>query len=44
MERGLRYEFYAPYDPPPCIDKLKPLVEAFAHLFTHYRRRQPLGE
>ena len=32
-----RYEFYASYDLPARIDKLQPLVEAFAHRFNHHR-------
>ncbi len=39
-----RYEFYACYDLPPRIDKLKPLVDAFAHRFNHYRPHQALGD
>jgi len=35
-----RHEFYASYDLPNRIDKLKPLVDAFAHRFNHYRPHQ----
>jgi putative transposase len=39
-----RYEFYASYDLPNRIDKLQPLVDAFAHRFNHYRPHQALGD
>jgi hypothetical protein len=32
-----RYEFYACYDLPARIDKLQPLVDAFAHRYNHHR-------
>jgi putative transposase len=32
-----RYEFYACYDLPVRIDKLQPLVDAFAHRYNHHR-------
>lgn len=37
-----RYEFYACYDLPSRIDKLQPLVDAFAHRFNHYRPHDAL--
>jgi putative transposase len=39
-----RYEFYASYDLPNRIDKLQPLVDAFAHRFNHHRPHQALGD
>ena len=39
-----RYEFYASYDLPNRIDKLQPLVDAFAHRFNHFRPHQALGD
>ena len=39
-----RYEFYASYGLPHPIDKLQPLVEAFAHRSNHPRPRQALGD
>lgn len=39
-----RYEFYASYDLPNRIDKLQPLVDAFAHRFNNYRPHQALGD
>jgi transposase InsO family protein len=38
-----RYEFYATYDLPHRIDKLQPLVDAFAHRFNHHRPHDALG-
>ncbi len=37
-----RYEFYAVYDLPHSIDKLQPLVDAFAHRFNHHRPHDAL--
>ena len=31
MQATWRYEFYAVYDPPRRIDRLNPLIDAFAH-------------
>lgn len=39
-----RYEFYASFDLPHRIDKLQPLVDAFAHRFNHHRPHQALGD
>jgi putative transposase len=39
-----RYEFYASYDLPARIDKLQPLVDAFAHRYNHHRPHQALGD
>ena len=39
-----RYEFYASYELPHRIDKLQPLVDAFAHRYNHYRPHQALGD
>ena len=39
-----RYEFYASYDLPHRIDKLQPLVDAFAYRFNHHRPHQALGD
>lgn len=38
-----RYEFYACFDLPSRLDRLQPLVDAFAHRFNHYRPHQALG-
>jgi putative transposase len=37
-----RYEFYACYDLPSRLDKLQPLVDAFAYRFNHYRPHDAL--
>jgi transposase InsO family protein len=37
-----RYEFYAVYDLPHQIDKLQPLVDAFAHRYNHHRPHDAL--
>ena len=39
-----RYEFYASYELPHRIDKLQPLVDAFAHRYNHHRPHQALGD
>jgi len=39
-----RYEFYPSYDLPVQIDKLQPLVDAFAHRYNHHRPHQALGD
>jgi putative transposase len=39
-----RYEFYASYELPNRIDKLQPLVDAFAHRYNHHRPHQALGD
>jgi putative transposase len=39
-----RYEFYASYELPCRIDKLQPLVDAFAHRYNHHRPHQALGD
>lgn len=39
-----RYEFYACFDLPHQIEKLQPLVDAFAHRFNHSRPHQALGD
>jgi putative transposase len=39
-----RYEFYQAYELPERLDKLQPLVDAFAHRFNHYRPHQALGD
>lgn len=39
-----RYEFYASFDLPRRIDKLQPLVDAFAYRFNHHRPHQALGD
>ena len=38
-----RYEFYPSYDLPVRIDKLQPLVDAFAHRYNHHRPTKPLA-
>jgi putative transposase len=38
-----RYEFYASFDLPSRLDRLQPLVDAFAHRFNHHRPHQALG-
>jgi transposase InsO family protein len=37
-----RYEFYAVYDLPHRIEKLQPLVDAFAYRFNHHRPHDAL--
>lgn len=37
-----RYEFYNSYDLPSRLDKLQPLVDAFAHRFNHHRPHDAL--
>jgi putative transposase len=37
-----RYEFYETYDLPHRLDQLRPLVDAFAHRFNHYRPHDAL--
>lgn len=39
-----RYEFYACHDLPHRLDKLQPLVDAFAYRFNHLRPHQALGD
>ena len=39
-----RHEFYASYELPHQIDKLQPLVDAFAHRYNHHRPHQALGD
>ena len=39
-----RYEFYACHDLPHRLDKLQPLVDAFAYRFNHHRPHQALGD
>jgi putative transposase len=39
-----RYEFYASDEFPHQIDKLQPLVDAFAHRYNHHRPHQALGD
>ena len=39
-----RYEFYACHDLPHRLDKLQPVVDAFAHHFNHHRPHQALGD
>ncbi len=39
-----RYEFYASYELHHRIDKLQPLVDAFAHRYNHHRPHQALGD
>jgi transposase InsO family protein len=43
-QSSCRYEFYASYDLPGRIDKLQPLVDAFAHQYNHHRPHQALGD
>lgn len=38
-----RYEFYACFDLPARLDRLQPLVDAFALRFNHHRPHQALG-
>lgn len=37
-----RYEFYASFDLPHRLDRLQPLVDAFAHRFNHHRPHDAL--
>jgi transposase InsO family protein len=37
-----RYEFYAAYELPHRLDRLQPLVDAFAHRFNHHRPHDAL--
>ena len=39
-----RYEFYASFDLPARLERLQPLVDAFAHRFNHHRPHQALGD
>ena len=39
-----RYEFYAVYHPPRQIDRLNPLIDAFAHRYNTYRPHDALGQ
>lgn len=39
-----RYEFYSCFDLPGRLDKLQPLVNAFAYRFNHHRPHQALGD
>jgi putative transposase len=39
-----RYEFCASYDLLHRIDKLPPLVDAFAYRYNHHRPHQALGD
>lgn len=39
-----RYDFYASFDLPHRLDKLQPLVDAFAYRFNHHRPHQALGD
>ena len=39
-----RYEHYASYELPHQIDKLQPLVDAFAYRYNHQRPHQALGD
>jgi transposase InsO family protein len=38
-----RYEFYACYDLPHRLDRLNEHIDAFAHLYNHYRPHGALG-
>lgn len=38
-----RYEFYACYDLPHRLDRLNQHIDAFAHLYNHYRPHGALG-
>lgn len=44
MQATWRYEFYAVYDPPHQIDRLNPLIDAFAHRYNTYRPHDALGQ
>ena len=44
MQATWRYEFYAVYDPPRRIDRLNPLIDAFAHRYNTYRPHHALGQ
>lgn len=44
MQGTWRYEFYAVYDPPHQIDRLNPLIDAFAHRYNTYRPHDALGQ
>jgi len=37
-----RYEFYESYDLPHRLEKLQPMVDAFAHRFNHIRPHDAL--
>ncbi len=38
-----RYEFYACHDLPHRLDRLNEHIDAFAHLYNHYRPHGALG-
>lgn len=42
MQSTWRYEFYAVFDPPHQIDRLNPLIDAFAHRYNTYRPHNAL--
>ena len=44
MQATWRYEFYSVYDPPRQIDRLNPLIDAFAHRYNTYRPHDALGQ
>ena len=44
MQATWRYEFYAVYDPPRQLDRLNPLIDAFAHRYNTHRPHDALGQ
>lgn len=44
MQATWRYEFYAVYDPPRQLDRLNPLIDAFAHRYNTFRPHDALGQ
>lgn len=44
LQATWRYEFYATYDPPHQIDRLNPLIDAFAHRSNTCRPHDALGQ
>ena len=42
MQSTLRYEFYAVFDPSQQIERLNPLIDAFAHRYNTYRPHNAL--
>ncbi|HET7413364.1 MAG TPA: integrase core domain-containing protein [Pararhizobium sp.] len=44
MQATWRYEFYAVDDPPRQLDRLNPLIDAFANRYNTYRPHDALGQ
>jgi len=44
MRATWRYEFYGVYDPPNQIERVNPLIDAFAERYNHHRPRDTLDQ